>query len=241
MGLSTRTKFFLPVGLLFSLIGLGFSSAWLKEFKRQDAFSRALVTQGVVTGHRTETIHTNSSRSSVLTPGKSDYVYIAAYEYSVDRKPYKAEQVVQNPAHIEDGMTVPVFYVAGNPADGLIEKPVRVWMFLMMGGPFLLFGLGMLFASVPEAIGAVRFGATSVEVQGSVISVSDAPYIVNGVTAQTLYYTFRDADGGEHRGFSKPVLPRDVYKPGSTVKVRYRASDPEESEIVSANGATTYD
>lgn len=230
MALSTQTKIFIPVGLLFALIGFGFCSAWYREFRREDAFSRALVTQGVVTGKRFE--YGSRSPNSNTTP-RFDYV---SFEYSIAGRPIKIEQMVYKATYesVKEGMKVPIYYLADRPSEGLIEKPARGWMLLAMGGPFLAIGVIMLLVSVPQALGAAAFGARSVIVDGAVISLSEAPLIINDEQAQRVYYRFKDADGVEHRGFSDAMKPADaaLFRPGGAVKIRYSPSDAEENELV---------
>jgi len=134
-----RKLAFLVGGGLAALIGLDLIAGWHQESRRERAFQHAMTTQGVVTGKRSEHVSTQS-RNSI------DAHYIS-FNYSVGRKSYNVEQNVIGTIYnsVERGTPIRIFYVPADPADGVVERPTRGWVLLILGAIALALGLEAVF------------------------------------------------------------------------------------------------
>ena len=235
--LRDRNKIFLPVGLGFFLVGLGFSIWAARTWRFEHAFDNARVVDGVV-----EKAWMVTQRSSGTARGRrtgGDFHYVR-FSYVVDGKTYTADQLVgaQFANAVSKGDTIPIYYQESNPAVAVAEKRHLNLFLLIFAVPFTLIGGGMLLASIPNFVSVILFNASAVATTGTVVSVSEYPLIYNGQQTWTVQYEFRDAKGHKHRAFSDPVLEPERFEQGDEVRVRYKRRDPETSELVSSRQVT---
>src|SRR6266550_1363244 len=117
-----RTKIFLPVGVAFFLLGLGFGVAAVRTWRSEHAFYGAPSVNGTV------------EKAWIISPhwSRNNFHYVRC-TYAVNGKTYAFDQLVGEEFFntVSEGDTIPIYYVESNPAVAAAEKRhLNIFLFI---------------------------------------------------------------------------------------------------------------
>src|SRR6266571_4462549 len=119
-----RTKIFLPVGLAFFLLGLGFGAAAVRTWRNEHQFDGAPDVNG--------TVEKTWIKSNAHDRTRNIFHYVRC-TYVVNGKTYAFDQLVGEKFFdtVSRGDTIPIYYLESNPAVAVAEKRhLNIFLFI---------------------------------------------------------------------------------------------------------------
>jgi hypothetical protein len=146
----------------------------------------------------------------------SDDVDLHTWEALEEQGPVTVEYLRDEPE---------VSRVAGEP------DPTDAWLLMGIGGPFALFGAGVVAYATRRRMEASRLRRDGARTTGTVVAVRETNISINRVRQWRIHYSYRDHRGHEHEGKSDLISPEAAatIAAGDTAPVRYDRLAPEKS------------